>query len=235
LALSASSASAVAFIDLRWDDCNSTETNKDWNCVATTGNWFVIASFDPGVTRSDLIAEDGLVDVIATNIGATVLPAFWQFNSGGCNQGRMTFSSDFSTFGNCVDTWGGLASGGGQFGGKGGPQPEGNTARIKWSWFVVPGDARTITDGQEHYVSQFRISRSAAAVACAGCADAVCMVYNQEQLAYLSGPAQQIIFSTDQTNPPYITWQNSANDVFNCPIPTPVRQRTWGEIKSLYR
>jgi hypothetical protein len=188
------------------------------------------------VTYTDIIADEGLVDVIATSLTAMDLPEFWKFDAGGCNAGRMTFSADFTggPF-TCADFWGGAASGGGQFGGKTGPVHEGNTARIKFSWAVLPANAMTATAGTEYYVSRTRIPRSAAALACAGCGDDVCLVYNQEKLSLLSGAAPTIQLSSDAVNPPWITWQDAGNATFNCPVPTPVKARTWGEIKSLYR
>ncbi len=232
-------AFAVGFINLKWDDCNGT-ANKTYACDVTTGFFDIIASFDPGVnynTGQDVIIADvGLVDVIATSLSATTLPPFWQFQTGGC-QGptKLLFSADFSAqSGACFDLWAGGAGGGGQYGGKAGPTPEGNTARIKWTWAVDPAAPVTADAGTEYYVSKLRVTKIS--TTCAGCSDPVCLVYNQERFSLLRGGAPvDINYSSDGVTPPYVTWQDTGNTTFNCPAPTSVKVRTWGEIKSLYR
>jgi hypothetical protein len=156
------------------------------------------------------------------------MPDFWEFQGGGCSgTSNFTYSADFSANINCADLWFGLASGGGQYGGVGGPVPDGSRARIKWSWFVVPGDARNVVGGTEYYMSRMLL-RNARALACTGCSVPVCVVYNEDKLSDLSGGNRTI------TNPDFITF-NDATGASQCPGATPTQNHSWGQVKALYR
>jgi hypothetical protein len=123
--------------------------------------------------------------------------------------------------------WGGQASGGGQYGGLTGPVPDGNRARVKWSWAVLPANAFTIPGGTESYITRMLI-RQARALACTGCNTPVCAVYNEEALSRLDGTSYKV------TNFDYLTF-NDATGASGCPGATPAAKKTWGPVKALYR
>ncbi len=245
LLCAAHQASAQGYLDLKWDECSQSGTaaiNKNYGCNLTSGFHTLIASFDPGANyvgqTNGIIADLGIIDVIATDPSATVLPQFWQYQGstlGGCGSGRITFSVDFTggPFA-CLDMWQGLGATGGQFGGKSGPVPEGNTARIKWTSNVLPQDALTVSAGQQYYIAKVNLARSIS-VCPGGCGDEVCLVFNTYETSLFDGRKGFYYYDQGGVVPPYATFQQGASPVFNCPIPTPTRARSWGEIKSLYR
>lgn len=245
----APAAMAAGFIDLKWDDCSlggaGAAVNKDYACNLTTSGFFtMVVSFDPGANYGSagdgIIADIGFIDLIATSLNATDLPQYWKFQPtgvGGCGGGtRMVFNADFTSgpF-SCTDMWGGLGSTGGQLGGKDGPAPSGNTARIKWTTNVTPDQALSVAAGTQYYAEKVNINRNVTACP-GGCADEVCLVFNVYATYLLTGgPPKEWMTDQGGVNPPYITWQQGGSPVFNCPIPTPTRTHSWGEIKSLYR
>jgi hypothetical protein len=162
------------------------------------------------------------------------MPDFWQFQAGGCGAGNLTFSGDFSAgpF-QCHDLWQGRASGGGQYGGSQGPVPDGNRARLKFSWYVVPDDPAFVPGGRETYLCRITIRLSHAARCRSGCTTPVCVMFVEESLGLLGGQTQRF------TNPDQVlinqTGQSGGPSAASCPMGQMVRRGTWGSVKQLYR
>ena len=99
---------------------------------------------------------------------------------------------------------------------------------------AVPFDNRgEVLAGTEYYAFKMNVLRAktTAAGSCAGCADAVCIVLDNIQL--FQPPEQNndpMISSPADRN--FVTWQ--AADP-TCPASTPAANKTWGQVKSLYR
>jgi hypothetical protein len=202
--------------------------NKNLNCASTTQSSTIVASLAVPTDIPNVIADAGILDMQVGPPDPLNMPDFWEFNSGGCSgTANLTYSADFSAFSDCVDLWFGLASGGGQYGGVGGPTPDGSRARIKWSWFTTPGDARLLAGGAEHYISRMLL-RNTRALACTGCTTPVCAVYNEDKISDLGGNTYTI------TGFDYL-WFNDATNASGCPGATPTRNQSWGQVKSLYR
>jgi hypothetical protein len=203
--------------------------NKNLNCASTTQTSLIFASFVLDSDMPQVIADAGVVDLQAGLPDPVNMPDFWEFQAGGCSgNANFTYSSDFSAFSDCVDLWAGLASGAGQYGGVGGPVPDGSRARIKWSWFTTPGDARNVIGGEENYISRMLL-RNARTLACPGCPEVVCVVYNEDKLSDLSGNTRTVI------NPDYITFNDATGGQSGCPGATPTKNESWGRVKALYR
>jgi hypothetical protein len=66
---------------------------------------------------------------------------------------------------------------------------------------------------------------------CAGCADGVCIVFNQMTIFQTAGTPGGDYLVTDQDQRRTVTWQGGG---FDCTT-VPVKRATWGQIKSLYR
>src|SRR5262249_61591882 len=111
----------------------------------------------------------------------------------------------------------------------------GTTARNKSPANIDPALAIPLTAGTQYHVEKIMINRNIS-VCAGGCPDEVCLVFNMYATSLLTGgEAPKWEVDAGGVNPPYITWQQGGSPVFNCPIPTPTRSRSWGEIKSLYR
>jgi hypothetical protein len=214
---------------LGWEDCagGGAPNFKFLNCIDPLDRDQLFASATAMVPVNSILANISIIDVIAGPAPA-VMPPFWQFNTGGCGDGQMLFSSDFSLgpFG-CFDLWFGLASSGGQYGGENSPLPVGNRARIKMSSFVSPGDARNLPPALEAYIARITL-RHGHVASCPGCFEPACIVYQEEQLSTGDNFIARI------TNPGYAAANAYPQDL-GCPGSTPTQSRTWGQVKALYR
>lgn len=241
--VTAGSAWAVSpGVNLNWTtDCYSDNavTLKTFACNTNTGTAPMTASFALTADQPSHVGTSGIVDLQAD---AATLPDWWTVNyTGSCRGNVLTASADFtsvSTAVNCVDAYVGNATGGitaykTQVNTGGVPEvfvP--NRARIKYA-FAVPADAPVpLTAGTEYFSArlQFSYLKSTGTGSCAGCATGVTIVLNEIQSAENTvGSVPEILTAAIANN--CINWQN-AN--VSCGA-VPVRNRSWGEIKSLYR
>jgi hypothetical protein len=227
---------------LNHNDCSAggTAKNKNMNCANTARQNVVIMSVDVGYPDvAGIITGNGIVDLQAGTSQSSVMPAFWQFQLTGCSgPTNWLWSADFTSGPwTCVDLWQGRATGGGRYGGVvSNHVPDGNRARITFSWSVPPETPAFAPAGNEVYVCRITI-KQATALTCAGCNTPVCMVYEYEAFNQLNGGQREI------TNSDYITF-NDSSGVTGCPStchyppcypPIPTERNTWGQVKALYR
>ncbi len=208
--------------------------NKNLNCASSTATNVMIASAVAASDVPGVIADLGFID-IEVGSDPTGLPPFWQYNgigpgfpTGGCaGSARILFSADFTSVFDCADVWGGLGSTGGQWGGKTTPTPDGNRVRLKWTTVVTPDQAFGIPMDTEFYVERITLRQSQLA-SCPGCSTSVCAVYLSEALSLISGTTYNI------EGVDWISY-NDPNNQKQCPSPTPAQNKTWGQVKALYR
>ena len=231
LALTASIASAGG-ISLAWNDCLGAggASNRTFACDTNVGSNDLYVSFDPTVELPDV---NGAQVTIYLRSASSQLPAWWQFkNAGSC---RLTALSAQPIPGSCADLWGGQA-----------------TANIAAYLTVVqvptyspdfafilglvsvPGaSAVAVHPGTEYTAMVIRISnaKTVGIGACAGCEGQVCLVLKEVLLATnnsgdlnMRNPIQEDCPGFPGTS--VVSWQGS---------PTPALNRTWGQMKSLYR
>ena len=71
---------------------------------------------------------------------------------------------------------------------------------------------------------------------CPGCEQPMCMCLENLTLYQTAGtPPMDAILLTEAASRNYVTWQGGAVPWSGCPGATPVKNRTWGSVKSLYR
>jgi hypothetical protein len=164
---------------------------------------------------------------------APALPDWWKHGTGLCRgSAALAVSFDFttSTF-NCSDTWQGQAVGGYLYE-AGFSVP--NRARLLIQC-AVPLDAPiAVDDASEYYAYRISITRSKSSGtgSCAGCAEQMCVVLNEMQLFQPDELGNNPKISTPKDRN-YVTWQSAS--VPGCPLSTPTRNSSWGQVKSLYR
>jgi hypothetical protein len=232
LALTAGIASAQGGINLSWTDCGAFGTlQKNFACTSNSGTQSMTASVVTGVDMAQLNGQASVLDM-QTNQAA--LSNWWQFNTGGCRFGSPALIAgnfDFTAVSNCLDPWGGTASGGLNYApGFSGP----NRARIRTVCAIIGSTG--ITGVDEYYMFKVNISnaRSTGAGACAGCTDGACIVFNSILVTQPAGVGDYTISNTLLRN--WVQWQGGAVNVTGgCPAATPTQNRTWGSVKSLYR
>jgi hypothetical protein len=164
------------------------------------------------------------------------MPDWWQLTHlGGCRDGALSTSAEFAAVpGGCADPWQGqipsysITWRTALFPGVGyGDIPAPNRAQFRVSYGTAPPLPLVI--GAEYYGFRATINyqKTVGADACGGCRTPVILVLNEVTLVarvpnVLTGPLDNMC----------LHWQAAGATPCNA---TPVRNRTWGQLKSLYR
>lgn len=232
LALTASVASAAG-INLYWTDCSAgaaATTNKDFACASNSGANTMTASFDPPAGVDQLNGNNLILDLQTSGAG---LSPWWDMfgpNTGSCRN-SLSANTVFSLF-TCEDPWGGGTPGiTAYIRGANGP----NTARIGGSVSVVSPVA--VNPGSEYYSLNIVINnqRTTGTPVCDGCLEAACIVLNEVKLTQPAGsPGGSPVLNNPLTSN-YVTWQGGQISAPGCPAATPTVNKTWGQVKSIYR
>jgi len=227
LALLATAASAGG-INLSWDDCGTFGSiSRSFACNSNAGFSSLIASAIAPTPMPQFVAMAGTIDLVTTQ---PTLPPWWSFDVG-CRAGPPSaLSADFNFVTgpfNCHDVWAGQAAGGSNYQ-SGFAAP--NRARMRVVCAVA--NAAPIDAVTENYLFRFTISnaKTTGAGNCAGCDAGVCLVLSSVELDQNPG-----LGSYNLTNPldhEYVVWQGGAAVTGGCPNATPVRNATWGGVKS---
>jgi hypothetical protein len=248
LMLVASAAFAQQGLHMKWNGCpnNAAATpTEDFTC---DGNFhqlhgtFSVAASTPGV-----VAMDGIIDLLYATPDT---PAFWQFQSGGCNESGLILN-DSRPVTNCVATANTNtlcgAGGGGcdafitayAFGSSIGFPP--NRARLLFtlaraSTSPVVLAANVAPNAHFAFLFQFfEDNASEIGGACDGCLTGVSMTWNQAVLYNTNATTggEGIAASISSADP----GSADAHSFSNCPGCGAVstKARSWGQLKSLYR
>ncbi|MFN8589520.1 MAG: hypothetical protein U0704_17140 [Candidatus Eisenbacteria bacterium] len=222
---------SAASVNLAWNDCigDGGVQNKTFACASNTGNHDLYGSFVPPAGITAMTGLEAVLDLLTAD------PAFtnwWRmFSAGSCRQSSLSVNFfPGPNMANCVDYWQSQASGGiGAYTvGFGGTT---NRARILLVGATAPANATSVDPNLEYYGFTLRINsaKTVGTGACTGCTDKVCIVLNSINLTQPVGVGDQKI--TSGVNQ-IATWQSENSST--C-LPVPARNRTWGQVKSLYR
>jgi len=229
--LSASMASAAG-INLSWDDCGTAGTAaKSFDCASNSGTPFsMVASFIPPAGVNEFLGISAQVDI---STQSATLDDWWKHGTGQCRgTSGMAVAFDFTSgpF-TCIDFYNGAAAGGSAYDvGFGAP----NRARLRVQC-AVPFDNRGPVDPNlEYYAMKVNLLRakSTGVGSCAGCQTPACIVLNSIQL-FQPPEALNDPEIANPANSNFVTWQ--ASSVPGCPLSTPTKNSSWGQVKSLYR
>jgi hypothetical protein len=251
LMLSVGSAGAAG-LNLAWNNCfpsagaalDQTFSCDDSSPGAMDANlnvFTMVGSVIPGINITGLIAWGGTFDWQTLS---PTLDDWWKLAGTECREGAVTFSfNGFSNTTTCNKTMM-VASPA--------PLPVANWAYpadkpANWARYS-PGVARTTgfnVVGTTQYqlciiaidTHNTLVNGDGTTVACAGCSDPACIVFNEVELdvpvAQQPPDGKNIVNNADQRQ--YVTWQGGAIGGTGCPLSTPARRTSWGQVKSLYR
>jgi len=229
LALTASAASAGG-INLYWNDCGggSGVTNKAFACNSNSGNNDLYVTFEPNANIPDVNGSNPIIDLQSAS---SPLPAWWQFkNAGSCRQNSLSAIS--VTTGTCFDTWQGqgVPSIAAYYVTAVLPSISVNRARILGSISVPGASAAGVDPGTEYFDLLIRVdnARTEGLGACAGCLDPVCLLLEEVLLTSNNSGDTKLLYPITSN---YVTWQGA----FTWLCSTPTLNKTWGQVKSIYR
>jgi hypothetical protein len=161
---------------------------------------------------------------------APVVPLWWQLGAGQCRPTAIATSADFSTAPQigCIDMWAGQASGGLAIY-DWGPLWGGNNRAHILVVYAVPADTPIPLDPEvPYYAAQVRISyiKTVGSGSCAGCLSPMVWHFYSMKAAELT--QYEMLTEVLPGGNQCLRWQHST-------LPSPARNASWGQVKSLYR
>jgi hypothetical protein len=245
LALTASVSLAQGTLNISWGpECASDALviNKTFACLVNTGSNVMVASFVPTASHPLFLALDACIDgqVAAP---ATIVPDWWQFkNAGTCRLAALSAGAIASVnAANCIDNWAGQGTATVDY--YGDPlvaaPVTGTRARIKIGVSVPAIAGNPVEGGLEYFAFTVAVNntktRGAGTLSCAGCLTPMAWVFNSLMPAYSDGGSPPVYSSENISTPlvnQCITWQGGATGLCG---ETSAQNKTWGQVKSLYR
>ncbi|HKQ58537.1 MAG TPA: hypothetical protein VJY35_11775 [Candidatus Eisenbacteria bacterium] len=225
---------SAAGMNVYWSDCGPAGTmNRSFSCVGCSiPNSDIWTSFDPPQPVPQLTGTSQLIDLQSAT---ATLPDWWQFkNPGSCRQFGLSALSSFGP-GSCFDTWGGfdLAAVDAYLVTANTPGMQPNRARILSSTAVPDENATSVIPGTEYFSMILRVNaaKTVGSGACAGCSTPICLVLTSLALTDINATTLSI---TNPLNNNFITFHGGAVPG-GCPGAVPAVNRTWGQVKSIYR
>lgn len=229
LARSFAAPAGAGGINLSWNDCGESGiANRISSCTSNATVSVLFVSTYPSLPKTQL---NGAEIVLWLESSTPTLSPWWNLQPAGCRAGAVVGAFNFlaGPF-NCVDPWAGLAAGGVAYNLD--PYTP-SRARLRGVVAVASGVPASATE--DLYLFKFVIhhSKTTGTDACAGCLDPMCLVLGSVKLTQPLGVGDELI-----TNPAvrsHVTWQGGPGGPWACPGVVPVRNQTWGALKSLYR
>ena len=252
LAIAASAPVAQAQLNLAWNNCITQGTSAADKAYACDGSangtpFRAVMSFISPANLDHFVAITAVLDVRASTL--PTLPDFWKLGVGECRDGNFAFPVSLSgigtgTTGACRNPWAGGGTGGG-FAytsetrvTETGPVPAPGWGRMTLA-FARDTEAQLI-QGQQYMAGAFTLDTfndvDTGGGVCEGCSLPECIVFNSLELNQTVGsPGGDNITLTGANVRNFITWQGGAVGGNGCPLEVPVRNVTWGRVKSIYR
>jgi len=234
LTIFATTACAAGF-GLSWGNTcwgeDGSKSNLTWACNSNTSqNVRMTCSFK---VDKDVPDFNGVGVFMEGMTEAATVPDWWKLsndNASDCRYNLCTVSADGSVLANggadvCIDPWAGTGGGG-----LGLYSWDTNRTHVNAAWASateIPLSANT-----EYFAIQFRISGSKTVGGCAGCS--VPMVWMLSKIDWTTPTTVNTLDCDYVGGNQCLRWQSSGLPCGTC-HPDPVRNTTWGQIKSLYR
>lgn len=246
LYLGCAAAAQAGSLNLRWNDCygDGGAVNRMFACDTNSGSEMLVGSFLMPQDLSNVVGNEIVVDV---GFPGSSLPAWWDFkNAGTCRP--TSLAVDFVPpldAAACVDWAGGQGVGG----------------VAAYTYTVYPGyinftrikvasatlEAMSLSAGQEYFSFRLFINhqKTVGTGSCSGCLLGACIYFRNLKLT-TPNPQTDLQLYPGYPTPTWqdalATWQGgegvvelSNGTIVACHAATPTRNRTWGEVKSLYR
>jgi hypothetical protein len=228
-------------VNLSWGpDCASDAliVNKNFACTSNAGSSTMVASFVPTASHERLLSLEATI--VAQTCFDQVISDWWQFkNVGACRLASLSSNVAYpATAVNCRDAWAGqgiqlVAYDGDPVRGYLPPYVQGIRARIKVGCAVSPEQASAVEGGFEYFAFNLVVNhaKTVGSESCAGCVDPVWWWFEVATVGYLDAG----VYSEERIGWPtinqMISWQGGWSEC----VPVATRNKTWGQIKGLYR
>jgi hypothetical protein len=228
-------AGAQGEVFLTWYECGPSGAHDQVTaCLTNEGSTPLYASFALANPIDDVVGIQITIDIQSSE---DPMPSWWVMQGQGeCRDGSIHVAGGFTAEeGECVDPWRQL--GGGEVLYDVGVAPRSSSqARMVGLWAIRADSARTLTPGTMYHGLKFLIdnARSVFPNECSGCQSPACFVLNRIELlrGFGATPPSVALETSGPLAANRATWRGGAGA--SCEA-VPVRARTWGQVKSLYR
>jgi hypothetical protein len=230
--VSASVAMAAGVLDIGWDTCagDGGLSLRTFACTSNLNTGANTNTLVPSITLdADVANFNGFDTHVYVGFGSTI-PDWWGV-MGTC-AGKTTPIAASSPASLCSnDPYAALGAGGTV------PLPNNgilnannNAFEVRFAFAVPAGNEQTLFANTEYPTCNFVISnaKTTGTGNCTGCSTPACIRFNQVTYGQAGGIANDVTTGGTQQN---AFWQDGAADCSG----TPVKNRTWGAVKSLYR
>ena len=216
-------------VNLGWNECigGGGATNRNSACASNIGINVLYGSVVPPAGMTNVKSVEVVVDLLTQNPGFT---SWWAIRGLGLCRSGLQVSSDMNGQPGCSDYLRGLAGGGTTTFTKGFAGMN-DRARIVTIFVMDSTQALPMDPAREYYAVRYTILNAftVGSSACTGCDLPACLVLNSVKLVQ-SGDLPSVVLSGPVSSD-VATWQGGLPG--NCAL-VPVRNRTWGGLKSLY-
>ena len=235
LALLAPRVQAADGLYLTWGDCalqGAGQTVQGFSCDTDVGLHTLICGLTVAAPIDSVLGIEVVVDV---QHSAPTLPDWWALGGSDCRAGSLRADTDFGTLNTCINVWQTAIAGGLLTYTPGMPRGGSNQARIVLG-FSVPSNQPRALDATDMYYAARIVLDNAATSTCNGCSGAACLVLNGILIHRPPRPEGTPTTDVLVTAPGFggANWAGWQTSTANCQA-VPVRNRTWGAVKALYR
>ena len=236
IALAAPARAFDGQIYLTWEDCaldGAGSPDLGVACVLNEGVNALHCAFTLAQPIDDVVGIEVIVDLQHSD---GILPDWWRLQGKGeCRENSLFASGDFTADVVCTDPWHDLGGGEALYY-PGLPGGLDNQARMIGTYAIRADSARALEAGTMYYGLKLLLSNQKTTFPgeCTGCNRPACLVLNSVKLLRGPGskPSEVTIETPGSANANRVTWRGGSGA--DCTA-VPVRARTWGQIKSLYR
>ncbi|HTR97836.1 MAG TPA: hypothetical protein VMH61_08040 [Candidatus Acidoferrales bacterium] len=237
LLLMSVAVASAAQLNIAWTNCvgDAGATDKTFACNTNNGNATAVLSFTPPTGGIPQMSGAEAYVYVATSNGASALPLWWSmFNAGTCRASALTANASIpSSAANCFDAWNaqagvaGVAAYNMSWNGPG-------TALIDCAAAVPPSQLQSLDDQSEWFLFNVKIAYTGTVgPTCPGCSTPACLYFAKLDVSEPVGVGD---FHMTASGPrTFATWQGGGIGLPGCPAATPTNNKSWGQLKSLYR
>jgi len=228
--LGAANAQAAPALSLGWLDCRPAggSSNQSFGCGSNTAEMLLYPAFELGAAIDSVFQLEMVIDL---QHASDPLPVWWRLDPNQCRADQAVADGVFLS--GCTDPWSGQGVAAVQGYLAGPPGRLGSQARLLVAATVPSLDPVSLIAGISYSAPRVRI-RTGNTTTCAGCLGTACLVLNSIRVLRLPGASPEAITLTVPSGETanWVSWQGGAGA--DC-ASVPVRNRTWGAVKSLYR
>lgn len=220
-------------VRLMWTNCGSAGTNaRTFACNTNSGSESLILSFKPANATDAIYQFETSLAIGYQDF--SLMPDWWSLVPvTGCRRGSLTASAGFSSAGGaCEDPW--LGQGFATVTVTPLNIMDGALRRLRVNVVAaVPLSAATPLDpATEYFAARLTLNhqKTVGTGACAGCAQSMCIAFNSSTSYTVANPDSPTRTALWTDFGESVVW----NGTESCERLVPVRNATWGAIKSLY-